>query len=110
MHCSAGPNATNHHPAGLAFAIDHSRGTRLSFSLRAIPLRIMPGNQRRPIIESRILKPAALLLWTLACLSSQGAAQTTTSPAGQSNPIEKPSNVWVADNGDGTYKNPILHA
>ncbi len=25
----------------------------------------------------------------------------------QTNPVSK---VWVADNGDGTYKNPVLHA
>ena len=25
----------------------------------------------------------------------------------QTNPVSK---VWVADNGDGTYKNPIIHA
>ncbi|HKJ43463.1 MAG TPA: family 43 glycosylhydrolase, partial [Sunxiuqinia sp.] len=24
--------------------------------------------------------------------------------------VQTRSNVWVADNGDGTYKNPILHA
>jgi beta-xylosidase len=30
-----------------------------------------------------------------------------TSTNAQTNPVSK---VWIADNGDGTYKNPILHA
>lgn len=29
---------------------------------------------------------------------------------GQTNPKKANSLVWVADNGDGTYKNPIIHA
>ena len=29
---------------------------------------------------------------------------------GQTNPKNANSLVWVADNGDGTYKNPIIHA
>ncbi len=30
--------------------------------------------------------------------------------AAQSQPGDKVSRVWVADNGDGTYRNPVLHA
>jgi len=29
---------------------------------------------------------------------------------GQGNEIKANSSVWIADNGDGTYRNPILHA
>jgi beta-xylosidase len=40
------------------------------------------------------------------CLTISAVAQPST-PAPAGNPTSK---VWVADNGDGTYKNPILHA
>src|SRR5881398_2910602 len=30
--------------------------------------------------------------------------------AAQTNDFSSASKVWVADNGDGTYKNPIIHA
>src|SRR5256885_8944863 len=30
--------------------------------------------------------------------------------AAQTNDFRSVSKVWVADNGDGTYKNPIIHA
>src|SRR6266545_3182019 len=47
------------------------------------------------------------IILTLAALSSLTPAQT---PA-PSRPVTSPvSKVWVADNGDGTYKNPIIHA
>ena len=42
----------------------------------------------------------------LVCLSISTAAQRFR-PVAPGNP---PSKVWVADNGDGTYKNPIIHA
>src|SRR5215210_3803952 len=45
--------------------------------------------------------------FTLACLIVSTAAQ----PAAVANPVSNPSSkVWVADNGDGTYRNPIIHA
>ena len=44
-----------------------------------------------------IWRPVRLLLLTLF-LSTSIAAQTSV------------SKVWVADNRDGTYRNPILHA
>src|SRR5205085_5281271 len=44
-----------------------------------------------------------LLLCVVACLSGSVPAQTSTLAA----PVPK---VWVADQGDGTYKNPIIHA
>ena len=40
-------------------------------------------------------------------LSSQTPAQTSAPVAAADSPVSK---VWVADNGDGTYKNPIIHA
>lgn len=57
-----------------------------------------------------MIKQAVLFLWTLACLCSHGVAQETARTTGQSGSSETLSRVWVADNGDGTYKNPILHA
>ncbi|HEX8398527.1 MAG TPA: glycoside hydrolase 43 family protein [Pyrinomonadaceae bacterium] len=51
-----------------------------------------------------ILQPCAALLM-LAIFSINAAAQIVSGT--ESNPVSK---VWVADNGDGTYKNPILHA
>jgi hypothetical protein len=44
---------------------------------------------------------------TLASLSGVAAAQA---PAAASSIAPPLSRVWVADNGDGTYKNPIIHA
>jgi len=46
-----------------------------------------------------------IALLMLAIFSINAAAQIVSST--ESNPVSK---VWVADNGDGTYKNPILHA
>ena len=40
------------------------------------------------------------------CLCSLVSAQTSLPGNRNDNPLK----VWVADNGDGTYKNPILHA
>ena len=37
----------------------------------------------------------------------ESPAQTSQSSRAESSPVSK---VWVADNGDGTYKNPIIHA
>lgn len=53
-----------------------------------------------------LLAQSFLFLLAFASLSSAVWAQ---SPAtGESkNPVSK---VWVADNGDGTYKNPVIHA
>src|SRR5689334_5730267 len=38
------------------------------------------------------------LLLALVCLQASALAQTSV------------SKVWVADRGDGTYKNPVIHA
>src|ERR671917_2546353 len=46
-----------------------------------------------------------IALLILAIFSINAAAQIVSTT--ESNPVSK---VWVADNGDGTYKNPILHA
>ena len=40
----------------------------------------------------------ALLIFLICVLSAPSSSQTSS------------SKVWVADNGDGTYRNPILHA
>ena len=37
----------------------------------------------------------------------ESPAQTSQTATAESSPVSK---VWVADNGDGTYKNPIIHA
>ena len=37
----------------------------------------------------------------------ESPAQTSQTARAESSPVSK---VWVADNGDGTYKNPIIHA
>src|SRR5438132_13376461 len=37
----------------------------------------------------------------------ESPAQTSQTVTAESSPVSK---VWVADNGDGTYKNPIIHA
>ncbi|HEX8139336.1 MAG TPA: glycoside hydrolase 43 family protein [Pyrinomonadaceae bacterium] len=47
------------------------------------------------IMKSVMVRGGAVLL-VLACLSAEAWAQV--------------SGVWVADRGDGTYRNPILHA
>jgi beta-xylosidase len=44
-----------------------------------------------------------LILLSLTFFSTGSAAQTTPS-------VAHVSKVWVADKGDGTYKNPIIHA
>src|SRR5437868_12561420 len=37
----------------------------------------------------------------------ESPAQTSQTATAESSPVSK---VWIADNGDGTYKNPIIHA
>jgi beta-xylosidase len=56
-------------------------------------------------LKSLISQSGAVLL--LALFSSPAPAQTTD---GTNQRGEYVSKVWVADNGDGTFKNPILHA
>ncbi|HEY4062768.1 MAG TPA: family 43 glycosylhydrolase [Puia sp.] len=52
----------------------------------------------------RIAKPIALLLGTLLCVSFLHG-QSGRAPVGVA---DRP--VWVSDQGDGTYRNPILYA
>jgi beta-xylosidase len=47
------------------------------------------------------------VILTLVSLSSVSMAQTPAPSRPAASPVSK---VWVADNGDGTYKNPIIHA
>jgi len=47
-----------------------------------------------------------IVLLVTVFIQSESPAQTQTAK-GESNPVSK---VWVADNGDGTYKNPVIHA
>ena len=56
-------------------------------------------------LKSLISQSSLLLL--LALCSPQTPTQTTAGTNGNGNYVSK---VWVADNGDGTFKNPILHA
>ena len=57
-------------------------------------------------LRSLATQPGVILL-ALTFLPTGSAAQSPA-PAGTSDgPVSK---VWVADRGDGTYKNPVLHA
>ena len=57
------------------------------------------------------LKDSAVRIFIVLVLTMfsvfQSPAQTNQSSRAESRPASK---VWVADNGDGTYKNPIIHA
>ncbi|HZH33943.1 MAG TPA: family 43 glycosylhydrolase, partial [Pyrinomonadaceae bacterium] len=55
--------------------------------------------------KNNIPAGSIIALMLLAFFSIKVAAQS--SPEAGSDAVSK---VWVADNGDGTYKNPILHA
>ena len=58
-------------------------------------------------MKLRILsKRSCVLVLSLIVWPCAGAAQTAPA-AGAGGAVSK---VWVADNGDGTYKNPVLHA
>lgn len=53
--------------------------------------------------------PLLLLPLTIQIASAQLTVKKVTTPA-KLNEATYVSKVWVADNGDGTYKNPIIHA
>jgi beta-xylosidase len=55
----------------------------------------------------RLLARAVGILLTLAALPSVSTAQTSAPHGPSASPLSK---VWVADRGDGTYRNPIIHA
>ena len=57
----------------------------------------------------RFKRRAATIVTFLILTFVQAAAQHQTSSL-RSSLNNEASKVWVADNGDGTYKNPILHA
>src|SRR5438045_4417402 len=48
-----------------------------------------------------------MVVWTVISLSAASGALSPTPAAPAKHPVSK---VWVADNRDGTYRNPILHA
>ncbi|MCA1564355.1 MAG: glycoside hydrolase 43 family protein [Acidobacteria bacterium] len=54
-----------------------------------------------------LLARTVSIILTLAPLSTVSPAQTSAPSRTVASPVSK---VWVADNGDGTYKNPIIHA
>src|SRR5687768_3010793 len=56
---------------------------------------------------SRAFLNIVAVLVTLVALALGSRAQTSSS---NSQPGGSVSKVWVADNGDGTFKNPIIHA
>ena len=56
--------------------------------------------------RSSLASLRAAIILTLVCSPYYSSAQTA-SPVNSPGPV---STVWVADNGDGTYRNPILHA
>lgn len=55
----------------------------------------------------RALHDIVAVLVTLLALFTGSGAQT---PAAVGRPGAQVSKVWVADNGDGTYRNPVIHA
>jgi hypothetical protein len=68
----------------------------MNFAILCGDAPVIPHCPRRLLIMSCV---------TSLCLAS--SAQHSTA----ANPTKRPvSKVWVADNGDGTYKNPVLHA
>lgn len=54
-----------------------------------------------------LLARTVSIILTLAPLPTVSPAQTSAPSRTAAPPVSK---VWVADNGDGTYKNPIIHA
>jgi beta-xylosidase len=50
---------------------------------------------------------SGVILLVLTFLSAVSAAQTPPTASPSAGPVSK---VWVADRGDGTYRNPVLHA
>ncbi|GAB3533806.1 glycoside hydrolase 43 family protein [Pontibacter brevis] len=54
----------------------------------------------------------ALSCWSYSCSSglTQSKKSTSTTTATSTQTATEVSKVWVADQGDGTYKNPIIHA
>lgn len=57
-------------------------------------------------LRGALLNIVAVLVTPAALVTGSGA-QT---PAGGRRPAAQVSKVWVADNGDGTYRNPVIHA
>ena len=55
----------------------------------------------------RLFSIPALVASVVCCCSCSGLAQSSTRNTAAESGL---SEVWVADQGDGTYKNPILHA
>jgi beta-xylosidase len=56
--------------------------------------------------RAQLISHSILASFILFCLPISRGAQRST-PLIPASPISK---AWVADNGDGTYKNPIIHA
>jgi beta-xylosidase len=63
------------------------------------PIKISRKDLHWNILALTLVLP---LLWHAPISAAQTAGATSSVPS--------PSKVWVADNGDGTYKNPILYA
>lgn len=69
----------------------------------------------RKLLLSCATVSCAALAWSCAgtqppAAVGEGASKATTAPKVAAVPTGKVSEVWVADQGDGTYKNPILYA
>jgi len=56
--------------------------------------------------RAQLMSHSILASFILFCLPISTGAQRST-PLIPASPISK---AWVADNGDGTYNNPIIHA
>ena len=53
------------------------------------------------------IEQSIIVIFILALPLRTAQAQTSSPASTKDNPVSK---VWVADRGDGTYKNPIIHA
>jgi hypothetical protein len=63
-------------------------------------------DKRFPVHRANIIQHRIIGSIIFVCLTnSTGGESSTPELAGN-----RTSKVWVADNGDGTYKNPIIHA
>ena len=58
------------------------------------------------------MKLRSVFVFVAACLAllSTHVAARAQSPAAAKRPAGAVSKVWVADRGDGTYRNPVIHA
>ena len=92
---------------------DHHVGTRLVRVRQCVRRAQIEGaHQARPCYLSRIRRLVAPLSFVFACSPEAGLAATHL--AGNPTHLgfsrsEKPAATWTADNGDGTFTNPLFY-